>query len=500
MSRRLALSAVPLAALIGGVAGGLLVVDSSHRAVAEDPAQLVRTENATAASLENAFMRVADSVGPATVSIEVLGPRPRARARFPMDFFGDEDAAPTLPEGAEPEVVISGGSGLIIRGNGYILTNDHVVEGAASGKVQVRLADGQTYEGAVTRDRQSDLALVKIQPRHPLPIASFADSDTLRVGQWAIAIGSPFGQQNSMTTGIVSALHRKTEIGPGRRARLYPSLIQTDAAINQGNSGGPLFNIRGEVIGVNVAIYSPSGTSAGIGFAIPANTARFVADQLIAKGKVTRGFLGMVPEDINDRDRKLLGDDATGVIVRERTDGTPAAKAGIEPGDIITRFGEKPIAREHELREAIALTPPGRSVTITLLRGKEVKTIPVTLAEAPAQPLPPPTNPSVRTPTRGGLTRFGLAARPVSAEESKGFSLLPGAGIRVTKVEPDSPAAEAGIAVGAILMSIGGTKISTPEAADAALNRVKSREPVLIRTLQKSGGSVVSSARTLTAP
>jgi serine protease Do len=497
MSRRLALSAVPLAALLGGVAGGVLVLDGSHRAVAQDPAQLVRTENATASSLENAFMRVAETVGPATVSIEVLGPRPRAR--FPMDFFSDEPSTEPRPE-AEPDVVVSGGSGLIIRDSGYILTNDHVVEGAASGKVQVRLADGQTFEGTVTRDRQSDLALVKIQPRRPLPTASFTDSDTLRVGQWAIAIGSPFGQQNSMTTGIVSALHRKTTIGSPRRERLYPSLIQTDAAINQGNSGGPLFNIRGEVIGVNVAIYSPSGTSAGIGFAIPANTAKFVADQLIAKGKVTRGFLGMVPDDINDQDRKLLGEAPTGVIVRQRTEGSPAAKAGIEPGDIITRFGEKAIVHEHELREAIALTPPGKSVTITLQRGKETKSLSVTLTEAPAQPLPPPTTPSVRSSLRTGLARFGLEVRPVSAEESKGFSLLPGAGVRVTKVEPDSPAAEAGITVGAILMSIGGTKISTAEAAEAALSRVKSREPVLIRTLQKSGGTIVSSARTLTAP
>jgi serine protease Do len=498
----LTLSAVPLAALIGGVAGGMFVAGNSHKAVAQETPRLSLQEKSTASSLESAFMSVADTVGPATVSIEVMGPRPARRmGGFPFDFFGDSDerGVPNPPSGDAPDVLLGTGSGLIVRPDGYILTNDHVVEGAAGGKVRVRLADGQSYEGKVSRDQQSDLAVVKIDAKKPLPTVKFADSDKLRVGQWAIAIGSPFGQQNSMTTGIVSALHRKSTIGMPGNSRLYPSLIQTDAAINRGNSGGPLLNINGELIGVNVAIFSPTGTSAGIGFAIPANNARFVADQLIAKGKVTRGFLGLAPEDLTELDRKRVGESVRGVVVRERSENTPAARAGIEPGDIITEFNGKPIGREYELRDAIALTPPGKNVAIKLLREGKPQVVTVTLAEAPPQLARQPGTLSSGGQQTSSLSRFGLTLGTIPPEQRKALSLSVG-GVLIKSVAEDSPAEAAGLAAGMVITAIGGVRVDTPDAVEAALTKLKSGETVLVRTLHRSGSNNVAGARTLVVP
>lgn len=483
----LALSAVPVAALVGGMAGGLIAIGGSRTAVAQDPAQLTAGEKATATSLESAFMRVADSAGPATVSIEVKVNTPATRRR---NLFGEEMEIPERESTGT-------GSGLIVRPDGYILTNDHVVESAVGGKATVKLSDGQTFEGKVVRDPQSDLALVKITSPKPLPTVTFADSDKLHVGQWAIAIGSPFGQQNSMTTGIVSALHRKSAIGNFLSRRTYPSLIQTDAAINQGNSGGPLLNINGELIGVNVALYSPTGTSAGIGFAIPSNTARNVVEQLINKGKVTRGFLGVVPIDLTAEARKTLGVDAQGVLVSDLGDNSPATKAGINQGDVITEFDGKPVSDEISLRDAIGTTPPGKSVPVKLLRDKKPVTLSVTLSEAP----PPTEAPRPRVPqapTINSLQRVGLEVRPVKPEESKSFELIEGAGVMISKVEPESPAAEAKLTPGSVVVSIGGTKVNSLASAEAAFARVKRGDMVLVRVMQKSGGTTTSATRPVT--
>jgi serine protease Do len=492
--RYLALSAVPAAALIGGIAGGTLVLGGMRNAVAQDPVSLTAGEKATAASLESAFMRVADTAGPATVSIEVKVTIPASRGR---SFFGEEVEMPERQSSGS-------GSGLIVRSDGWILTNDHVVENATGGKVSVKLADGQIFEGTVRRDQQSDLALIKIDTSKPLPTMTFADSDRLHVGQWAIAIGSPFGQQNSMTTGIVSALHRKSAIGRFQMRRTYPSLIQTDAAINQGNSGGPLLNINGELIGVNVALFSPSGTSAGIGFAIPSNTAKYVVEQLINKGKVTRGFLGIVPADLTEADRKTLGANVRGVRVQELGDErdtpvVPARQAGIEVDDVITEFDGKPVTDEISFRDAIGTTPPGKSVPVKLLRDDKPLTLSVTLSEAPEKRELP--RPRLQVPPGATvLQRLGLELRPLKPEESKSLALLDGAGVWITKVEPDSPASAAKLPEGAALMSIGGTKIATPAAAEAALSRVKSGDPVPLRIVQKSQKSITSSIRVLTMP
>jgi len=285
-----------------------------------------------------------------------------------LSFFGQprRQGRGQNQDSPAPRMGTSVGSGVIVRSDGYILTNDHVVEGAKDGKVTVKLSDGTVLNGVVKRDFRSDLAVVKVESKKPLPSVKFADSGRLHVGQWAIAIGSPFGKENTMTTGIVSALHRKSDISDGVTGRFYPSLIQTDAAINRGNSGGPLFNIKGELIGINVAIYSPTGTSVGIGYAIPSNTAKYVSDQLIAKGKVTRGSLGLVPQDITADERSLVGT-STGAYVKEVVVGGPADKGGIQAGDVITKIGGTPIVDEITLRDTVGSTAPGSKVDISFL-------------------------------------------------------------------------------------------------------------------------------------
>ncbi|MFM7321780.1 MAG: S1C family serine protease, partial [Armatimonadota bacterium] len=264
--KRLWIGALP--ALIAGGATAAFFLGSGQRDVtAQGTAKAQSEDRATAVSLESAFTRIADTIGPATVSIQAEVTAPSRRGGIDVEGDPLEEMIPG-PRRA-PRTGTSVGSGVIVDATGSILTNDHVVEGAKDGKVVVKMSDGTTYPGTVSRDPRSDLAVVKITAGKPLPYVRFADSDALKVGQWAVAIGSPFGKENTMTTGIVSALHRKTDISEGVTGRYYPSLIQTDAAINRGNSGGPLLNIRGELIGINVAIFSPTGTSAGIGFAIP---------------------------------------------------------------------------------------------------------------------------------------------------------------------------------------------------------------------------------------
>ena len=280
--------------------------------------------------------------------------------------------------------VVGSGSGLIVRPDGYIVTNDHVVGGFD--QVQVVLNDGRELSGKVFRAPDSDLAVIKVDATD-LPYLRFADSSGVRPGQFAIAIGSPFGLENSVTVGHVSGLSRATEIGDSRlgRFRGYPDLIQTDAAINQGNSGGPLLNIRGEVIGINTAIFSRTGGNIGVGFAIPANTARLVVDQLIERGKVVRGFMGVGPETLREFERQKLGVDG-GAKIDELDPNGPAAKAGLRKGDVVTRINDNQIRTHSDLRNTMLKHAPGETVEVEFLREGRRSTARVQLGEPPAAP------------------------------------------------------------------------------------------------------------------
>ncbi|MBC7528045.1 MAG: trypsin-like peptidase domain-containing protein, partial [Chthonomonadaceae bacterium] len=258
---------------------------------------------------QTASEQVAEKLRPSVVFIESLV-KARPVAQTPQDGGGENlfgfPSVPGAPGSLRFRMVPpprgnASGSGVIVRSDGYILTNDHVVEGAD--KVRVKLLDGRTFYGKVMRDFKSDLALIKVDATN-LPAAELADSDRVKVGQWAAAFGSPFGLTDTMTSGIISSLHRNQQIGSrANDARYYSSLLQTDASVNPGNSGGPLVDLYGRVVGINVAIESPSGASAGIGFAIPANTAKYVMEQLITNGSVTRGFLGLSPRSLEYSER-----------------------------------------------------------------------------------------------------------------------------------------------------------------------------------------------------
>ncbi len=412
--------------------------------------------------MQSDFEQVAETLRPSIVFI---------RAKQAAGASEEEESNPFgrgfpgAPRGFQAPRATASGSGVIVRQDGYILTNDHVVQGAD--KVVVRLQDGREFNGQVKRDFRSDLALIKVDATN-LPAAELADSDKIKIGQWAVAFGSPFGLSDTMTLGIVSSLHRNQQIGMGSNGRYYPSLIQTDASINPGNSGGPLVDMYGRVTGINVAIESPTGGSVGIGFAIPINTAKFVMEQLIAKGTVTRGYLGLAPKAL-DFDAQRRYNTSKGVLVTQVEDGTPAAKAGFQVEDIITRFNNKTINGEIDFRDIVARTTPGTSVPVTVRRGSDEKTLSVTLGTVDEKKVAQ-AKPVQKAETKGKLgIVVGNSDDPEVREQLKlQASGKPGAVI--VEVVPGSPASEAGLLKGDTVERIDGKRV---DSADAVTSVVK---------------------------
>ncbi len=325
------------------------------------------------------FAAMVEAVRPAVVNISttqaVRGRGPQAAD--PMREFLERYFGESLPR-EEPRQSL--GSGLIVEPDGYVLTNNHVVENGRM--IMVRLSDDEEYEARVVgTDARTDLAVLKIQARGELPVARLGDSDRLRVGEWVLAIGNPFGLEQTVTAGIVSAKGRVIGAGP------YDDFIQTDAAINPGNSGGPLFNTRGEVVGINSAIFSQSGGSIGIGFAIPINLARDLLPQLKAKGRVTRGWLGIGIAPLTPELAPKLGRSGPGgAVVAEVVPNGPAARAGLRPGDLILAFQGTPIRRADELPRLTAKAPVGSEVDLTLWRDGTEVPVKVRLGELPERP------------------------------------------------------------------------------------------------------------------
>lgn len=330
-------------------------------------------------------------VAPAVVRVEVTkkaevaGMNPADMPPgFPFEEFSRRfgipfPMMPVVPQGEAP-VQEGLGTGFIISAAGDIVTNNHVVEGADS--VTVTLSDGTSLKAEVVgTDAATDLALIRVKADHDLPVVSFGDSTALRVGQDVIAIGNPFGLGSTVTAGIVSALGRDINAGP------FDNYIQTDAAINRGNSGGPLFNSAGEVVGINTAIFSPSGGSVGIGFAVPSEIAQSVIADLGGDGKVDRGWLGVSIQPITDDIAAAIGlDKPTGALIANVTEDTPAAKAGIQRGDVVTAVNGSTVESPRDLTRLVATAKPGSTVTIALLRGGQPTEISVTLGNRADQP------------------------------------------------------------------------------------------------------------------
>ena len=481
--------AVILVLALGFSLGTMFVQTKAACAADQNPAAAgTPSGRAALRDLQDAFASIAEEVLPAVVSITSKRTIELQGRQSPFeDFFR---SFPNFPQPDQPQQPtprkqqqVSYGSGVIVRSNGYILTNDHVVGGAD--KVIVKLQDGREFEGKVTGDPKSDLAIVKINATN-LPAAKLGDSGEIKPGMWAIAMGSPFELEQTVTVGVVSALGRQEVASDGSEARFYPNLIQTDASINPGNSGGPLVNIDGQVIGVNTLIRGGSpfgGGNIGIGFAIPINTAKYVLDQLIAHGKVTRGYLGMVPEDLNPQDADRYGAQK-GALIRSVEVGSPADKGDIQVEDVITEFDGQKITGEIELRDIIARTPPGKQVGVTVVRNKVQKMLTVTIGE-----LPEPVASSGET-EKPSTEKLGFSVADITPQNVEKYKLDKAwKGVVVTNVTPGSPAADQGIEPGMVITKANGVPVESVAEFNTATKDLKSGDEVrlVIKTKERQG-------------
>lgn len=377
------------------------------------------------------------------------------------------------------------GSGFIISPDGYIVTNNHVIDGAD--EITVRLHDGDTLEAElIGRDPKTDVALLKVEPKDDLPFVKWGDSDSARIGDWAMAIGNPFGLGGTVTAGIISARNRDINQGP------YDDFIQTDASINRGNSGGPLFNLEGDVIGINSAIYSPSGGSVGIGFAIPAGIAQSVVDQLKEYGRTRRGWLGVhiqtVTEDIAD---SVGLDNATGAMVAGVSDESPAKAAGIKQGDVILKFDGKDVESMRRLPRIVAETKIGKDVDVEIWRDGKKQTVQVELGELEEEVVAASadTSEGQEAPAiaEADITELGMKVANVDDALRQRYNLAEGTeGVIVTEVAGDSYAAEKGVRPGDIIIEASHSSVSNVEdvtnAVKAALDDDKRTILMLIET------------------
>ena len=390
------------------------------------------------------------------------------RQFFGDDFFNHFFNAPQQ----QKEVVRALGSGVIVSSDGYILTNNHVVDGAQ--KLTVMLANKEKYTAKlVGRDAQTDVAVIKIDAKD-LPVASLGNSDNVKVGQWVIAVGNPFQLMHTVTAGIISAKGRSSV-----NLADYEDFIQTDASINPGNSGGALADLDGNVIGINTAIYSPSGGNVGIGFAIPINMAKQVMDELIHHGKVTRGFLGLVPQDIDQTMAKAMKLKTTeGALVGDVTSGSAADKGGIKVGDIITAVNDKKIENSTELRNVIAGIEPGTDVKIDLMRDGKDLSVRVKLSERPSdEALAKGSNGSEEKETS---EKLGITVQNLSSSLAKQFGIENHGGVVITKVSQGSPADEAGVKAGDVVKQVNQVDVKDVSEFNKALGHLKSGDSVAL--------------------
>ena len=429
------------------------------------------------------FSDLAERVRPGVVNIQVVKTVKNAGFGFPRSFgnpFGDFfapffDGNP--PRSFEQQGV---GSGFVISSDGYILTNNHVVHDA--NQIRIKLSDGKEYEAKVVgRDPKTDLALLKAEGASDLQPLPLGDSDSLRVGSWVVAIGSPFGLEQTVTAGIVSAKGRVIGSGP------YDNFIQTDASINPGNSGGPLLNTQGEVVGINTAIFSQSGGNVGIGFAIPVNMAKEIVPDLKEKGRVTRGWLGVGIQKMTPELAESFGlKDEKGALVSQVVKGGPADKAGIETGDVILEFDGKKVSDSNELPRIVASTPVGKTVPVKVLRAGHELDREVKIGELEEQ----------KEEVAGASTRkpLGMTVQNITPEIARGLGLKTETGVVVSSVVPGSPAAKANIRSGDVIQQVNRKPVKHVEDFKQKIETVKDQETILL--LIQRGESTLFAALT----
>ena len=421
------------------------------------------------------YAPVVEKVMPAVVTLRVQ----KRAAMIPTDqqipeelrrFFGDQ-----LPQGRgqrQPRQVQRGlGSGVIASADGYILTNNHVVDGVD--EVKVELPDNRTFTAKVIgTDPATDLAVVKIDAKN-LPTLVFGDSDAVKVGDIALAVGNPLGVGETVTSGIISAKGRQTPDGSDG----YQDFLQTDAAINHGNSGGALVNVAGQLIGINSQILSPSDGNIGLGFAIPSNMAKSVMDQLIEVGTVRRAKLGVRIQLITPDMASALGlESSRGALVAAVDEGSPAAKAGLKQGDVITHYNGKAVADNNQLRNAVASTLPGTSVPMQVLRNGKTETLNATVGE-----LAPSKEKADSPSAERGRGKFGMSVEPLTPDLAERTGVPRGTtGVVITDVDPSGAAAESQLQEGDVIEKANGKPVKTGEDLKAALERTDGRPSVLL--------------------
>ena len=502
------------ALLLGGAAATLAVGPLGAQTAQNDP-----TSMAAAAPRGGAPMSFADlsaRLQPAVVNISTKQTlRVNRQQQLPPGFeeffrqFGapvpgqggnDDDDSGSGGSGGGGQSVQRGGSlgsGFLISADGYVVTNNHVISPARTGatvdQITVTLADRREFTAKVVgRDQAADLALLKINGQG-LPFVRFGDSTRARVGDWVLAIGNPFGLGGTVTAGIISALHRNLQSG------VYDRYIQTDASINMGNSGGPMFDLNGNVIGINTALYSPTGGNIGIGFAIPAEQARPVIDQLMRGGKVSRGYIGVSLQNLDEDIAESLGIPKNqGELIRGVSPGGPAARAGIQQGDVVVAVNNQPVTPDQSLAYLVSQQPVGSRVPITLVREGQRRTVTVTVGERPSEEelarqggagedsngVTNPTEQQQSTSQRSARESLGLTVQTLTPDIARSLRLNDTnlKGVVVSAVNGSSDAASKGIQVGDVILSINQRATATPDQAAAAVAaaRQAGRKSVLL--------------------
>jgi len=472
-ARRLGLTAFVL--LLAMVVAGWWLQPAEAEATKSStqvPAIASAPAHAPAARVDS-YADIVSQAAPAVVTI-------RSERRVQQTAFGDDDpqslfqqffgrSAPRMPQ-QRPRLEGALGSGVIVNPNGYILTNNHVVSGAQD--IKVELPDHRIFAAKVVgTDAPSDLAVVKVEATN-LHVIKLGDSDQMRVGDVVLAIGDPLGVGETVTMGIVSAKGRATGLAEGG----YEDFIQTDAPINQGNSGGALVNTRGELIGINSQIMTPSGGNIGIGFAIPSRMAENVMQQIIKTGTVRRGMLGVTVQGVTSDMAASLGlEEVSGAIVASVESGGPGDRAGLQQGDVITAINGKPVNDSNEVRNAIASMAPSSRVTLSVLRDKRARQIEATLGQ-----LPDKTRASNDTATPGEHGRLGMSVEPLTPALANQLGTKAKGGVVIDEVTPDGPAAGAGLREGDVIKQVNHKPVSSAADVQQAVRESGSRPALML--------------------
>jgi serine protease Do len=458
---------------------GLLMASGLHWTSPSVAGDVTGTSPVSAPSpsvIPGTFADLAENLSPAVVNVKVtkIEKATFQRPQVPGEPFGDffERFFKEMPRVPDNRRTQGAGSGVIIGSDGTILTNNHVVEGAK--EVTVTLADKEEYQAKVVgRDPKTDLAVLKIEGDKPFPAAALGNSEQLKVGDWVVAIGNPFGLNHTVTSGIVSAKGRVIGAGP------YDDFIQTDASINPGNSGGPLFNMKGEVVGINTAII-PQGQ--GIGFAIPINTAKPLIPQLVSNGEVTRGYLGVNIQTITpDLARALRVDDRNGALVADVTSGSPAEDGGLRRGDIITGFDGQAVNDSHDLPALVAATPVDKQVTVTVRRDGKERQLSVKVGKLPSEQAK---RGQAVQPAKG---RWGLQLHDLTPQMANQFGLQADQGVVVVGVEPGSPAHESGIRQGDLIVEVNRHPVKSVEEVKENIGNTEDEDRLLLLVQRANG-------------